>query len=96
MKKYLVLYHDVWEPIPEVQAAWQAWFARVGDRFVDSGTPFGDAHEITRGGTRGLTRADAPATGYSIISAASLEDAEGLFADCPYGSSVRLYESKAM
>ena len=96
MKKYLVLYHDVWEPIPEVQDAWQAWFARVGDRFVDSGTPFGDAHEITRGGSRALTRADAPATGYSIISAASLEDAEGLFADCPYGSSVRLYESKAM
>lgn len=96
MKKYLVLYHDVWEPIPEVQDAWQAWFARVGDRFVDSGTPFGDAHEITRAGSRALTRADAPATGYSIISAASLEDAEGLFADCPYGSSVRLYESKAM
>ena len=96
MKKYLVLYHDVWEPIPEVQDAWQAWFARVGDRFVDSGTPFGDAHEITRGGTRALTQADAPATGYSIISAASLEDAEGLFTDCPYGSSVRLYESKAM
>lgn len=96
MRKYLVLYHDVWEPIPEVQDAWQAWFARVGDRFVDSGTPFGDAHEITRGGTRALTRADAPATGYSIISAENLEDAEGLFVDCPYGSSVRLYESKAM
>lgn len=96
MKKYLVLYHDVWEPIPEVQNAWQAWFARVGDRFVDSGTPFADAFEITRSGTRALTRSDAPASGYSIISAVSLEDAEALFADCPYGSSVRLYESKAM
>ena len=96
MKKYLVLYHDVWEPIPEVQDAWQAWFARVGDRFVDSGTPFGDAFRITRDGTRALTPADAPATGYSIISALSLEDAEALFGDCPYGSSVRLYESKAM
>jgi len=96
MKKYLVLFHDVWEPIPEVQDAWQAWFARLGDRFVDSGTPFADAFEVTRGGTRRLTRADAPATGYSIISAVSLEDAEALFADCPYGSSVRLYESKAM
>jgi hypothetical protein len=96
MKKYLVLYHDVWEPKPEVQEAWQAWFARVGDRFVDSGTPFGDGFEIVRGGTRALTRADAPATGYSIISAPSLEDAEALFADCPYGSSVRLYEAMAM
>jgi hypothetical protein len=96
MKKYLVPYHDLWEPDPEIQDAWQAWFARVGDRFVDSGTPLGDGAEITRAGTRELSRADAPATGYSIISALSREDAESLFADCPYGSSVRLYESKAM
>ena len=95
MKKFLVLFHDVWEPIPEVQDAWQAWFARVGDRFVDSGTPLGDGVQIARGGTRALRRDDAPASGYSIISAASLEDAEALFADCPYASSVRLYESKA-
>ena len=96
MKKYLVLFHDMWEPKPEVQDAWQAWFARIGDRIVDSGTPFGDGFEITRAGTRALTRADGPATGYSIISAASLEDAEALFTDCPYASTVRLYESKAM
>ena len=96
MKKFLVLFHDVWEPIPEVQDAWQAWFARVGDRFVDSGTPLGEGVQIARGGTRALSPDDAPASGYSIISAASLEDAEALFADCPYASSVRLYESKAM
>ena len=96
MKKYLVLFHDVWEPKPEVQDAWQAWFAQIGDHFVDSGTPFGDGFEITRYGTRALTAADAPATGYSIISASSLEDAEALFADCPYASTVRLYESKTM
>lgn len=96
MKKYLVLYHDVWEPKPEIQDAWQAWFSRVGDRFVDSGTPFGDGFEVTRDGTRALSRADGRATGYSIISAQSLEDAEALFADCPYSSTVRLYEAQTM
>ena len=96
MKKYLVLFHDVWEPIPAVQDAWQAWFARIGDRFVDSGTPFGSGFEVTHDGTRDLTPADAPATGYSIISASSLEDAEALLADCPYTSTIRLYESQAM
>ena len=96
MKKYLVLYHDIWEPKPEIQEAWQAWFARVGDRFVDSGNPFGDGFEVTRDGTRALSRADGPASGYSILSVDTLEDAEALLADCPYASSVRLYEAKAM
>ena len=96
MKKFLVLFHDQWEPKPEVQDAWQAWFARVGDRFIDSGTPFGTGVEVTRSGSRELAPADAAATGYSIIAAASREEAEALLEDCPYTSNVRLYESMAM
>jgi hypothetical protein len=96
VKKFVFLFHDQWEPVPEVQDAWQAWFARIGDRFIDSGTPFGAGVEVTRGGTRELTSADGVATGYSIVSAASLEEAEALLADCPYASSVRVYESMAM
>ena len=34
MKKYLVLFHDEWEQKPDVMAAWQAWFASVGDALV--------------------------------------------------------------
>ena len=46
MKKFLVLFHDQWEPKPEIMNAWQAWFAEVGDRFVDSGNPFTAGFEI--------------------------------------------------
>ena len=96
MKKYLLLFHDQWDPKPEIMDAWQSWFARVGDRFIDSGTPLGTGVEVTRAGSRELVPADAAATGYSIISAASREEVEALLADCPYASSVRLYESMAM
>ena len=96
MKKFLLLFHDQWDPKPEIADAWQAWFARVGDRFIDSGTPFGGGVEVTRAGSRELAASDVAATGYSIISAASREEAEALLADCPYASSVRVYESVAM
>jgi hypothetical protein len=96
MKKYLLLFHDQWDPKPEIMDAWQAWFARVGDRFIDSGTPLGAGVEVSRAGSRELSPSDVAATGYSIISVASQQEAEALLADCPYASSVRLYESIAM
>ena len=96
MKKFVLLFHDTWLPDPEVMAAWQAWFAQVGDRFVDSGNPFAGGLEVTRDGTRSLSSADGAATGYSIVSADSLEAAARLLEGCPYVSSVRLYEANAM
>lgn len=96
MKKYLLLFHDQWEPKPEIQAAWQRWFATVGDRFVDSGNPFGAGMEVTQAGARSLTAADGAASGYSILSAESLEAATALLEGCPFASSVRIYEAVAM
>jgi len=96
VSKFLVLFHDDWEPTPSIMEAWQAWFVSVGDRFVDSGNPFSGGVEVTRGGSRELTAADGPATGYAIVSAASREDLEALLEGCPYRSNVRYYEAAAM
>ena len=96
MKKFLVLFHDQWEQKPEIMAAWQAWFAEVGDRFVDSGNPFAAGFELTRAGSSELANGDGAATGYSIISAESREEAERLLEASPFSSSVRLYEASAM
>jgi len=96
VNKYLVLFHDRWDPKPEVMAAWQEWFASVGDQLVDSGNPLGDAVEVTKDGNHQLSAADGAATGYSIVTAASLADAERLIAGCPFRSSVRVYEAMAM
>ena len=96
MNKYLILFHDEWERKPDVMAAWQEWFASVGDRLVDSGNPFGAAVEVTKDGNQPLGAADGAATGYSIVTADSLVDAERLLVGCPFRSSVRVYEAIAM
>jgi hypothetical protein len=84
------------EPTEEIMGAWQRWFASIGDRFVDSGNPLGNCLEVTKTGTRELSPDMGAATGYSIISAESREDAERLLAGCPIVASVRIYEAMAM
>jgi hypothetical protein len=96
VKKFLMLYYGYEEPTPEVMGAWQSWFAKVGDRFVDSGNPLGSCLEVTPSGSRELSHEQGAATGYSIISAESLEEAQRLLEGCPIVTSVRLYEAMAM
>jgi hypothetical protein len=96
MKKFLVLFHDQWEPKPEIMDAWQAWFAEVGDRFVDSGNPFSAAFEVTRSGSRAISGGDGAATGYAILSVETREEAERLLEASPFVSSVRIYQASAM
>jgi hypothetical protein len=96
MKKFLMLSYGYVEPTPEIVAAWMAWFAKVGDRIVDSGNPLGSCREVTKDGSRDLTPAMGAAGGYSILSADSMEDAERLLEGCPIIDSVRLHEAMAM
>ena len=96
MKKFLLLFYGYMEPTPEIMAAWQSWFASVGDRFVDSGNPLGDCLEVTSAGSRRLSPDEGAATGYAIVSAESLEDAQRLLEGCPFITSVRLSEAMTM
>ena len=96
MKKFLMLHSGYEEPTAEIMAAWQGWFAKVGDRFADMGSPLGNCLEVSKTGRRELSPDMGAATGYSIISAESREDAERLLEGCPIISSVRLYEAMSM
>ena len=91
-----MLHNGYEEPTTEVMAAWQGWFAKVGDRFADNGNPLGNCLEVTKTGSRELSPDMGAATGYSIISAASREEAQSLLEGCPIISSVRLYEAMSM
>jgi len=96
VKKYLVLFHDEWAKEPATMDAWQSWFASVGDRLVDSGNPLGDGLEVTTSGATAIAPGSGSATGYSILSAGSLDEARGLLDGCPFNSTVRVYEAVAM
>jgi hypothetical protein len=79
-------------------AKWGQWFGALGSAVVDGGAPTGAAKtvgtggSVSDGGSRGLT-------GYSIISADTLDSAVELAKGCPVletGGTVDVYEAIAM
>ncbi|MCH7573626.1 MAG: hypothetical protein IIA59_00720 [Candidatus Marinimicrobia bacterium] len=96
MKKFLFLYYGFVTPTEEIGAAWGKWFEAVGDKFVDTGNPFGYGREITKSGTKELTLDLEALTGYSIINAADIDEAEKIAKTCPIITSIRIYEADSM
>ena len=82
----------------EQYAQWGRWFEELGTAVVDGGAATGTAKtvepggSVSEGGSRGLT-------GYSIVSADSLDAAVELAKGCPVleiGGTVDVYEAIAM
>jgi hypothetical protein len=97
MKKFVVLTYGYVTPTPEVGEAWGAWFAAVGHRLVDPGSPFGRGTELTPTGRTDLTlESPSPLVGYCILNAESLDEAEALVSTMPIIESVRIYEAHSM
>jgi hypothetical protein len=79
-------------------AKWGQWFGELGSAVLDGGSATGTAKtvgaggSVSGGGSRGLT-------GYSIVSADSLDSAVELAKGCPVleiGGAVDVYEAIAM
>ena len=82
----------------EQYAKWSEWFGELGSAVVEGGAAMGTAKtvgpggSVSDGGSRGLS-------GYSIVSADSLDSAVGLAKGCPVleiGGAVDVYEAIAM
>ncbi len=110
MKKFLVLYHseaalkgmsarDMFanstpEQIQAGMGAWMAWQQAAGSSIVDLGAPL-DSSTVTTGGPG---KSDpSTITGFSLVQAASIEDAVGLMKEHPHlrmpGGSIQLLET---
>ena len=77
--------------------AWEAWMGELGDALVDVGNPFAGSTAVTVAGENGT--ASSGLTGYSIVSASSLDDAAAKTHGCPIfasGGSVDVYEALEM
>ncbi len=76
-----------------VMDAWMGWFGGLGDSVVDMGNPLGEGKSLGKGASTGLT-------GYSLISADSLDDAVAKAGGCPILESdtggVEVYETFEM
>lgn len=104
MTKYVLTYHggagmaDDPAEVERVMAAWGAWFAGMGDAVVDGGNPFGDAATVAPDGSTQHGRS-VDVTGYSIITADSLDAALDLAKGCPVlegGGTVQVSEALEM
>lgn len=98
MAKYVYLYKGGGMPESEEEGkrlmeAWQSWLGGLGDRTPDWGNPFGLSKSANGGGTSGIT-------GYTIVSAGSLDDAVALTKGCPIleggRGTVEVYEAIEM
>ncbi len=101
MTKYLLGYHGGSMPAsPEegekVMAAWNSWIGGLGAKMVDAGNPIGSAKIIAADGKVSDGGGANPLTGYSVIEAASLDEAVKLASTCPQlasGGSVQVAET---
>lgn len=100
MAKYLFVYHggstpESPEDIASVISAWENWLGSMGAAVVDGGNPVGPSSTVASDGSVVANGGANPASGYSLIEAASLEDALGKAKGCPIleaGGSVEVAE----
>ncbi|HLE89631.1 MAG TPA: hypothetical protein VI753_00670 [Anaerolineales bacterium] len=96
MKKFVIFHYGFETPTQEIQEAWGKWFASIGGRVVDPGSPLGPGREISRTGTKELPMGMESLSGYTVINADSLDEAEKIAKSCPMITSVRVYEAMSM
>jgi hypothetical protein len=99
MAKYVLAYTggrmaETDEERQAAMAAWGAFLGGLGESLVDAGNPFGPSATVTASGGNGS--APSGLTGYSIITAGSLQEATEKAKGAPVldsGGSVEVYET---
>ena len=95
MKKFVLLHYGFENPTPEIMEAWGKWFGSIVDITVDQGG-FSAGREISDSGTKDLPWGMESITGYNVIKAESLDEAEKIAKSCPFIAGIRVYEIRDM
>ena len=101
MAKYLFIYHggsmpETEEEVAAVMDAWGQWLGSMGNDLVDGGNPVGPSTTINSDGSVSDNGGANPVSGYTLIEASSLEDAQEKAKKCPVlqaGGSVEIAEA---
>jgi hypothetical protein len=99
MGKYVYIYYAGTASDGGSAEEWGKWFGELGDKLVDGGNPFNDGGQaVSKEGVMAVK--DSPATGYSIVTAASMDEATEIAKGCPLMSvkdaAVCVYEAMPM
>ncbi len=101
MAKFVYLYTggqmaETPEARDQAMQEWGAWFGRLGSSVTDGGNPFGKSTAV---GSDAVGASASNITGYSVITADSLDDATTKAGGCPVlqtGGTVEVYEALDM
>jgi hypothetical protein len=101
MPKYVFAYHggrmaETEAAQAEAMAAWGAWFEKLGPAVVDGGAPTGQSKTVGANGSVSTGGGANPLSGYSLITAASIDDAVQHAKGCPVlavGGTVEVAEA---
>src|SRR5262245_12332082 len=102
MANFLLLYSGGSMPATEAEQAavlqaWGEWYGRLGSAVVDGGNPFTPvAKSVASDGTVSDGPVGTPASGYTVISADSLDAAVNMAKACPVlqsGAQISVYET---
>ena len=91
MKQFMILHVGFEMPTPEIMDKWHDWFAETKSCTIDMGG-FAGGREITLDGTTDLAWDKSCLTGYSVIEAQSMEEAEAMASTNPFITAIRIYE----
>ncbi len=86
------------EETATVMAKWGAWFSDLGDAIVTPGAPLGASTVVSAGGSS-KDDVPSPMTGYTVVSADSMDAALELAKGCPSlenGGAVKVSEEMKM
>lgn len=88
MSDYIFAYHGGKKPESpeqgaELMAKWQAWIECLGETMVNPGTPLGMSKTVSADGVAD-DGGPNPLSGFSVVSAASIEDAVEIAKTCPF------------
>jgi len=100
MPNFLFVYHGGSMPESEeeqtkIMAAWGAWFQGLGDSVVEPGNPVGMSKTVNSDGSVADNGGANPASGYTVVSAGTIDEAVGKAKSCPMldgGGSVEVAE----
>ena len=101
MAKYLFVYHGGGLAATKADQAkvthdWGAWFGAMGKAVIDGGNPVGKSTTVLSNGSVLNHGGANPMSGYTLVEAASLDDAVAMAKGCPIlsiGGSVELAEA---
>lgn len=92
-------YPESEEESAKVMAAWGAWYGMMGDKIVDGGNPFNNARHVTSDGVADGGSMSPNVTGYTVISAESLDAAVDAVRNHPhlkFGGEISVHETFQM